>query len=164
MNLSQICQKDQLNLKKVYFDSINSIDENLYSKDQKFAWASQAWENPEFDKSILEGKGWKLSINKNIIGFATRYPENRLSLFYIKGNLKRKGYGSLILDTIEEEALKDGIRKLEVEASLISYRLLLKRNWEIIRKEEVLIKGIIFKRYRMLKILKNKNKKAYQFE
>ncbi len=154
MNLSQICPKDQLNLKKVYFDSINSINEKIYSKDQKLAWASQAWENPEFDKSILEGKGWKISINKNIVGFATRYPENRLSLFYVKGNVRKKGYGSLILNTVEEEALKSGIKSLEVEASLISYRLLLKRNWEIVRREEIIIKGLLFERYRMIKILK----------
>ena len=164
MNLSQICPKDQLNLKKVYFDSINSINENIYSKDQKLAWASQAWENPEFDRSILEGKGWKITINKNIIGFATRHPENRLSLFYVKGNERKKGYGSLILNTVEEEALKAGIKNLEVEASLISYQLLLKRNWEIVRTEEVIIKGLIFKRYRMLKVLKDSNKNAYYFD
>ena len=35
MNLRQITKKDQLDLKKVYFDSIISIDEHIYSKEQK---------------------------------------------------------------------------------------------------------------------------------
>ena len=153
MKLKQITKKDQLRLKEVYFDSVNSIDNTTYSKEHKFAWASQAWENSEFQKSLLKGKGLKLISNNKIIGFATRYPENRLSLLYVRGNFKRKGFGTIILDSIERDALNSGINKLKTEASLISYGLLLKRKWEIERKEIVNIKGLIFERYRMFKIL-----------
>ena len=48
MNLRQITIKDQLELKKVYFDSIQSLDEKIYSQEQKRAWSSQAWDNPNF--------------------------------------------------------------------------------------------------------------------
>ena len=153
MELKQITKKDQLKLKEVYFDSVVSIDKNIYSKEHKFAWACQAWENTEFEKSLLKGMGSKLVYNDQIIGFGTRYPENRLSLFYVRGNFKRKGYGTMILDSIEKNALKSGIKKLNTEASLISYKLLLKRNWEIVRKEKVIIKGLSFERYKMYKIL-----------
>jgi len=153
MKLKQITQKDQLKLKEVYFDSISSIDENIYTKEHKFAWASQAWENSEFEKSLLKGKGSKLICNNKIIGFATRYPKNRLSLLYVRGDFKRKGFGTMILNSIERDALKSGIYKLSTEASLISYKLLLKSNWEIDRKEKVNIKGLMFERYRMFKIL-----------
>ena len=153
MKLKQITQKDQLKLKEVYFDSISSIDENIYTKEHKFAWASQAWENSEFEKSLLKGFGLKLICDNKIIGFATRYPENRLSLLYVRGDFKRKGLGSMILNSIERDALNSGINKLNTEASLISYKLLLKRKWEIFRKEKVTIKGLIFERYRMFKIL-----------
>ena len=153
MKLKQITKKDQLKLKEVYFDSVCSIDENIYSKEHKFAWASQAWENSEFKKSLLKGIGSKLICNNKIIGFAIRYPENRLSLLYVRGNFKRMGYGTLILNSIERDALKSGLNKLNTEASLISYELLLKRNWKIDRKEKVNIKGLIFERYKMFKIL-----------
>ena len=153
MKLKQITQKDQLKLKEVYFDSVCSIEENIYSKEHKFAWACQAWENFEFEKSLLKGIGSKLICNNKIIGFATRYPENRLSLLYVRSNYKRKGLGTLILNSIERDALKSGINKLNTEASLISYKLLLKRKWEIDRKEKVNINGLIFERYKMFKIL-----------
>ena len=106
MKLKQITKKDQLKLKEVYFDSVCSIDENIYSKEHKFIWACQAWENSEFEKSLLKGIGSKLICNKKIIGFATRYPENRLSLLYVRSNYKRKGLGTLILNSIERDALK----------------------------------------------------------
>ena len=153
MKLKQITKKDQLKLKEIYFDSVISIDQNIYSKEHKFAWASQAWENSEFEKSLLNGRGIKLIYDNKIIGFATRYPENRLSLLYVRSNFKRMGFGAIILNSIEKDALKSGINKLNTEASLISYRLLLKRNWEIERKEKVNIKGLYFERFRMFKIL-----------
>ena len=153
MKLKQITKKDQLKLKEVYFDSVSSIDENIYSKEHKFAWACQAWENSEFQKSLLKGLGSKLILNNKIIGFATRYPENRLSLLYVRGDFKRRGLGTMILDSIETDALKSGINKLYTEASLISYKLLLKRKWEIDRKEKINIKGLTFERYRMFKTL-----------
>ena len=153
MKLKQITKKDQLKLKEVYFDSVVSIDENIYSKEHKLAWACQAWENNEFEKSLLIGMGFKLIYNNEIIGFATRYPENRLSLLYIRGKFKRKGFGTMILDSVERDALQSGINKLKTEASLISYKLLLKKNWKIDCKEKVNIKGLIFERFKMSKIL-----------
>ncbi len=153
MKLKQITEKDQLKLKEVYFNSIFSIDENTYSKEHKFAWAYQALENSQFEKSLLNGMGSKLIYKNKIIGFATRYPQNRLSLFYVRNNYKRKGFGTIILNSIERDAINSGIKKLRTEASLISYKLLLKNNWEIDSKEKVNIKGLIFERYRMFKNL-----------
>ena len=101
----------------------------------------------------IKGTGSKLISNNKIIGFATRFPENRLSLLYVRGSFKRRGCGTMILNSIERDALKSGINKLHTEASLISYKLLLKRKWEIDRKEKVNINGLIFERYKMFKIL-----------
>jgi GNAT superfamily N-acetyltransferase len=154
MNLRQITIKDQQELKKVYFDSIQSLDEKIYSQEQKRAWSSQAWNNQNFDKSIIKGKGWLISKEGIIIAFATRYPTDRIALFYCKGKLQRQGYGSKLLHKLEDEAKKEGLDSLYTEASLISYGLFLKNKWKIIRKEKVIINNIFFERYKMTKIIK----------
>jgi len=155
MNLRQITIKDQLELKKVYFDSIQSLDEKIYSQEQKRAWSSQAWDNKNFDKSIAKGKGWLLSEKGIIIAFAIRYPNNRIALFYCKGKFQRKGFGSKLLQKLEDEAKKEGLDFLSTEASLISYELFLKNEWKIIRKEKVIINNIFFERYKMTKTIKS---------
>ena len=151
MNLKQITENDQLDLKKIYFDSIISIDEQIYTLEQKRAWASQAWDNEYFNLSLKEGKGWLVNESEKIIAFASRYPNNRISLLYCRGDSQRKGYGTKLLQKIENEAIKEGLRYLTTEASLISYKLFLKNNWEIIRKEKIIIKDITFERYKMIK-------------
>ena len=151
MNLKQITKKDQLDLKKLYFDSILAIDERIYSQEQKRAWAGQAWENKFFDLSINKGKGWLINKNEQLIAFATRYPKNRIALLYCKNDSQRKGYGTMLLQKLEKEAKEEGLPFLSTEASLLSYKLFLRNNWEIIRKENIIIKDIIFERYKMIK-------------
>jgi GNAT superfamily N-acetyltransferase len=153
MNLRQINIKDQLDLKKVYFDSIQSLDEKIYSQEQKRAWSSQAWNNSNFDKAITDGKGWLLSKEGKIIAFATRFPTDRIALFYCKGKFQRKGCGSKLLHKLEDEAKNEGLVSLTTEASLISYKLFIKNKWKIIRKEKVIINNIFFERYKMTKII-----------
>ena len=153
MNLRQITIKDQINLKRIYFDSIKSIDEKIYSKEQKLAWSSQAWVNSEFYKSITRGKGFIMEFLNKEIGFAIRYPKNKLSLLYVRGNFRRKGIGNTLIKAIEKEAFNEGISSIQTEASLLSYKLFLKNNWKEIRKEKIIIQNIIFFRYKMFKDL-----------
>ena len=153
MNLRQITSKDQIDLKKVYFDSIQSIDENIYSKEQKRAWSSQVWNNPNFNNSIKNGKGWLIDDKESIIAFATRYPKNKISLFYCRGIFQRKGYGTKLLRQLEDDAKKEGLCYLYTEASLISYRLFLRHNWKVIYKEKININDKFFERYKMIKNL-----------
>ena len=155
MNLRQITIKDQISIKSIYFDSIKSIDEKIYSKEQKLAWSSQAWINIDFHKSITSGKGVMMEDLNEKIGFAIRYPKNKLSLLYVRGNFKNKGIGNILIKTIEKEACKEGILSIETEASLLSYQLFLKNNWKIIRKEKIIIQNVIFYRYKMFKNLLN---------
>jgi len=155
MNLRQMTPKDQIEIKRVYFDSIQSLDEKIYSQEQKSAWSSQAWDNPNFDKSITLGKGWLLSEEGTVVAFVSRYPNDRISLFYCKGRFQRKGLGALLLQKVEDEAKKEGLDFLSTEASLISYGLFLKNKWAIIRKEKIIINNIFFERYKMIKIIKN---------
>ena len=152
MNLRRISKKDHIDLKKLYFDSIISINEEIYTKEQKRAWASQAWDNKIFDLTINQGKGWLIYEKEVLIAFACRYPKNRISLFYCKGNSQRKGYGTQLLLKLEKEAKEEGLTSLSTEASLISYKLFLKNKWQIIRKEKINIKNIMFERYKMVKI------------
>ena len=153
MNLRQITTKDQINLKKIYFDSIQSIDEKIYTDEQKLAWSSQAWINLEFHKSITKGKGFIMEDHNKEIGFAIRYPKNKLSLLYVRGNFRGEGIGNMLINAIEKEALNEGIPSIHTEASLLSYKLFLKNNWKAISKEKIIIQNILFNRYKMFKDL-----------
>ena len=155
INLRQINAKDQLQLKRVYFKSIMSIENTIYSEKQKTAWASQAWESPIIDKCLKEGKGWLIENEKEVVSFAIRYPNNRLALLYCQKEFSRKGFGNKLINRIEIDAINERINKIETEASLLSYKLLIKRNWVITCKENIIINNTLFERYKMFKYFNN---------
>ena len=152
MNLKQITKKDQFDLKKLYFNSIFTIDKRIYSLEQKRAWASQVWDNKNFELCMNDGNGWLINKEERVIAFALRYPNNRIALLYCAGDSQRKGYGTILIRKLEKEAKEEGLPFLLTEASLISYKLFLRNKWKIIRKEKITIKNIIFDRYKMMKI------------
>ena len=78
----------------------------------------------------------------------------RISLLYCRAKFQRKGCGTKLLHKLEDEAKREGLDFLSTEASMISYRLFLKNEWKIIRKEKVIINNIFFERYKMTKIIK----------
>ena len=102
--------------------------------------------------TIDKGQGWLIKRQNNVIAFALRYPNKRIALLYCKGDSQRKGYGTRLIHKLEQEAKKEGLPFLSTEASLISYKLFLRNKWQIIRKEKIIIKNIIFERYKMIKI------------
>ena len=79
-----------------------------------------------------------LSENGIVVAFATRYPNDRIALFYCKGKFQRKELGSKLLHKLEDEAKQEGLDSLSTEVSLISYELFLKNEWKIVRKEKLL--------------------------
>ena len=144
---------DEMALREVYEDAIRTCDNSSYSQKQIDAWSSLAYLPGILDKPLKEGVGWVSCVNKTIEAFALRYPTNRLALLYCRGRSSRQGHATALLHQIEEDTLKDRPINLKTEASLCSYKLLLRHGWTITAPEEIQIGGVHFLRYLMAKTL-----------
>jgi hypothetical protein len=58
-----------------------------------------------------------------------------------------------LLNAQEREALAAGIQELRTEASLISRPLFCRNGWRLQWREELLINGVAFQRFRLAKTL-----------
>ena len=125
----------------------------MYSQAQIDAWSSLSFLPGVLDKPLQLGKCWVSCIDKEIEAFGVRYPSHRLALLYSRGRSFRQGHATALLQCIELEALHEGQTSLITEASLCSYKLLLRHGWRIIAPEEFQIGGVHFSRYLMEKTL-----------
>ena len=140
-------------LREVYDDAIRTCDKSLYTQEQIEAWSALAYLPGILDKPLQEGVGWVSCVSNSIEAFALRYPNNRLALLYCRGRSSRQGHATALLHQIEKDTLKDRPINLKTEASLCSYKLLLRNGWTIIAPEEIQIGGVHFSRYLMKKAL-----------
>ncbi len=151
MALRPIAPEDQSLLREIYADAIESQAPLLYSDEQVRAWAALAWLPGVLDATFRDGSGW---LTTDGSAFAIRHPEDRLSLLYCRGRASRRGHGSALLNQIEADAWASGVLQLRTEASQLSRSLLQRRGWVVESPETILIGGVPFERYRMVKLLR----------
>ena len=150
MVLRLIVSADEILLREIYADAIESQAPQLYSDQQVKSWAALAWLPGVLDKTLREGSGW---ISGEDAAFAIRYPLDRLALLYCRGRAARQGHGKTLLERIEADAIADGVSFLRTEASQFSRPLFERYGWRLDAPETITIAGVPFERYRMHKAL-----------
>ena len=144
---------DQDEIREIYAEAIEGQCQDLYTCDQIRAWSSLAWMPGLLDGSLRNGNGWVSCENNFIAAFAFRDPLNRLALLYCRTRFAKRGHATALLNKIEKEAQEERQFSLLTEASLLSYPLLLRRNWILKKTEVIEIAGVSFKRFLMEKYL-----------
>ena len=150
MVLRLIVPADEILLREIYADAIESQAPQFYSDQQVKSWAALAWLPGVLDQTLKEGSGW---ISGEDAAFAVRYPLDRLALIYCRGRAARQGHGKALLQRIEADAIADGLTSLRTEASQFSRPLFERCGWRLVAPETITIAGVPFERYRMHKAL-----------
>ena len=145
-----IVPADEILLREIYADAIESQAPQLYSDQQVKSWAALAWLPGVLDQTLKQGSGW---ISGEDAAFAMRYPQDRLALLYCRGRAARQGHGKALLERLEADAIADGVRSLRTEASQFSRPLFEHYGWSLVTPETITIAGVPFERYRMHKAL-----------
>ena len=159
--LRQRLNSDLAELLEVYRQAVESCSEDLYTGQQRQAWARQAGSsdaiNPPSEPLLLSlQRGSALvscDANGAIAAFAVREPMDRLALLYCRPEHQRRGHGRALVEAIEQQARTEGLRQLRTEASLVSTPLLERLGWQRSWQEELMINGVLFRRFRLYKPL-----------
>lgn len=141
----------------VYREAVASCEPQLYTAAQRRAWAQQAdSQKPSaaLVHSLTCGIGLVCSDPRGrVVAFAVREPADRVALLYCHPSHQRRGLGQRLLLAQEQQARAEGIRQLRTEASLISRPLFCRQGWHLQWREELLINGVHFDRFRLAKTL-----------
>lgn len=137
---------------RIYQQAVLSCDQKLYTQAQREAWAAQG---PSLHAALARGQGLASEgLNGELLAFALRDPNTRLSLLYCHPQAQRQGHGRALVEAAETAATHEKLSELQTEASLISTPLLLSLGWRIRWREMVLIRGVPFERFNLSKALK----------
>jgi len=142
---------------EVYRQAVLSGASSLYSQQQCQAWAQQAVDGEAvaaLRRSLERGFGLvSCSSPTRIEAFGLLDPFDRLALLYCHPRAERQGRASTLLQALEQEARGRGLCRLRTEASFCSQPLLQRHGWQVRWQEELLINGVLFRRFRMEKQL-----------
>lgn len=140
---------------EVYRDAVLSQAPALYSPEQVGAWAGLPDTRSQLRDELLRGRGLVScdGSGRSIEAFALLEPLDRISLLYCRGRACRQGRGTALLRGLEAVARAAGSQRLRTEASFLSRSLFEREGWTVEAMEEVVLAGVTFRRFRMLKPL-----------
>ena len=159
--LRELRSSDHAELLEVYRLAVQSCPAMLYTSQQRLAWAAQAGND---DKTVApstqllnclqRGQGLaSCEVDGRVAAFAVREPFDRLALLYCRPDCQRQGHGRILIEAIEQQARDQGVDQLRTEASLVSRPLLERLGWQRSWQEELMINGVLFRRFRLHKRL-----------
>jgi len=142
---------------QVYRQAVASCDPLLYTAAQRQAWAQQA-DSRQPSAALLHSLSTGIGLvcadpEGRVLAFAVREPADRLALLYCQPQSQRQGLARQLLQAQEQLAEGEGLRQLRTEASLISKPLFCRQGWQLQWREELLINGVHFRRFRLAKSL-----------
>jgi putative acetyltransferase len=153
MNIRRYRIGDEEELWQLFYHTTRKIIRPDYTQEQVERWAPDE-KPPDWDGSFGRKIPFIAEEGGKIVGFAELEPNGHIDRFYCHHQWQRKGAGKLLLQTLEEEAIRLKIDLLFTEVSVTAEKFFWGRGFEIVRVEENLVCGAIAKRFQMQKRLK----------
>lgn len=122
----------------IFYDSVHSIDPLFYSQEEKSAWARHPKDYSKWGLKFEESQPLIALYEKSPIGFIELLDTGYIDCFYIKPEYQKIGVGNLLYSASLEKAKSLQLTQLKVNASLVAKKFFLKKDFSVIRKNEVL--------------------------
>lgn len=148
-----LAASDSVDAVHVFFDAIHEGTKNVYSKEQRLAWAGsepniEGWQN-RFDGI----KGYVAELDGELIGFMTIELSGYIDLAFVKYLASGKGVGRRLYEAVEGYAQARQVEKLSTNASKQARPFFERMGWTTDLEQIVTTNGVELTNYKMSKSL-----------
>ncbi|MBD2361118.1 GNAT family N-acetyltransferase [Anabaena minutissima FACHB-250] len=138
---------------QLFYDTVHEVNIRDYTKAQVDAWASVNMDVEVWMRSLKSKLTYVAEEEGQVIGFGELEANGHIDRFYCHKDFQGRGVGSKILAEIELKARDLTIQKLFVEASITAKPFFSRRDFIVVKKQEVERRGQKFINFVMEKIL-----------
>ncbi len=135
----------------LFTDTIRQVNVQHYSPEQISAWAPQPPDLARWGRRVAGLTLWVAELNSRIIGFCGLGDGGHVDLLYTDYRFQRQGVARCLYQQVELEALRRSVRRLFTEASITARPFFEKMGFEVIREQQVEIRGVMLQNYVMEK-------------
>jgi putative acetyltransferase len=134
---------DAAELATIYFNTIHIINIHDYSEAQVNVWAPEKARDPQ---------GWMLKwekipplvavINDQPVGFAEFESSGHIDCFYVHHEYQGQGIGSLLIQSIFNEAQKQNINRIFAEVSITARPFFESKGFKVLKQQTIILQGV----------------------
>jgi len=126
-------------LARLFYDTVHSVNAADYSPEQLAVWAPGQVDLARWDASFLAHRTLVAQEDDTIVGFADMTAEGYLDRLYVHRDYLRRGVATALCDGLERGC---AAAILTTHASITARPFFEKRGWQVLRRQQVLRRGI----------------------
>ena len=150
MILRKYKPSDCKQISELFYNTVHNVNCKDYTKNQLNAWANGMIDLEEWNKSLTEHYTLVMMEGDIIVGFADIDQFGYLDRLYVHKDYQRKGIASMLCDELEKVASEKVITHSSITAKIFFE----KRNYKVIKQQEVKKNGVSLTNYIMEKSIK----------
>lgn len=139
MQLREYIPSDCAQLAELFYQTVHNVNAKDYTQEQLDAWATGEVDLQAWDKSFRAHRTIIAVVNGEIVGFGDMDETGYLDRLYVHKDYQGQGIASAICDELERFAAGKTITK---HASITAKPFFLHRGYRVVRKQEVIRRGV----------------------
>jgi len=148
MKFREYNSSDCEQLADLFYQTVHCVNAKDYNSAQLDAWATGTINLHEWDQSFLKNKTIVAVENEKIVGFGDIDEIGYLDMLYVHKDYQGKGIASAICDRLEQYASG---KQITTHASITAKPFFIHRGYTVVKKQEVIRRGIALVNYVMVK-------------
>ena len=137
----------------LFVGSVRQVASRDYSPAQIEAWAPVAVNREHWATRLGSRPTYVAEARGQIVGFSDLEPDGHIDMLFVHADHQGKGVARALLDHILARAHEQGIDRLFTEASITARQFFERSGFEVIKSQDVELRGQTFRNYRMVKRL-----------
>lgn len=133
----------------LFTQAVHEIDDAIYDKAQKNAWAPQPIDYIKWQERLAETKPFIMLINNQVAGFIELEADGHIDCTYVSPQFQGRGVATLLFQHILLMAKQAELKELTVEASKVAKPFFEKMGFVSIKKNKIKRSGVILVNYSM---------------
>lgn len=154
MHIRQFQPGEEPQLWELFYHTIHLVNIQDYSERQVNAWAPRKIELTDWIQKTQKRSPFVCMLKNKIVGYSDLQENGYIDHFYCHYEYQGKGVGRALMAHINKLAKQQKITKLTADVSLTAKAFFEAMGFEVVRKQQVLIRGQLLANYKMQKILR----------
>lgn len=144
---------DDVAIVRLFQDTVHLSTKQAYTPAQQDAWAPVAIDPARWCAPLVNDDTLVAEDNGAIVGFANMTATGYLDRLYVHFAHQREGIATQLVDRLEADARRAGVRSVTVAASLTAEPFFHQRGYHVLHRNTVLRQGVALRNATMAKVL-----------
>lgn len=143
---------DEIELRKIFFNTIRNINIKDYSENQVKAWAPDTFDESVWSVRIKSINPFIAQIKNDVVGYADVQDDGYIDHFFCHSDYQGQGVGKALMQALFVEGKRKEIDRFYSHVSITAKSFFEYFGFQVVKKQEVTVRDQMLTNYVMEKI------------